>query len=114
MGYITSKVAAYGGDRDASFSRMARRHTIQPARNDPDWGARFTSRTCRALTDNVEPLRTRAGGFFPSIEPNIVKAWYFRLLRSKGAPAWPTDATSAQGAREARVGNHEGQAGLKG
>src|SRR5678815_3745096 len=84
---------------------MPRRHTIQPARNDPDWGAGFRSRTGRALTDNVEPLRTRAGGCFPRIEPNIVKAWYFRLLRSKGAPAWPFNAASTQGTREAPVGN---------
>ena len=113
MASIAIKVEALGGELDAS-PRMARRHTIQPARNDPDWGAGFASRTCRASTDNVEPLRTRAGHCFPRIEPDIVKAWYFRLLRSKDAPAWPTDATSAPGAREARVGNHEGQAGLKG
>ena len=79
---------------------MARRHTIQPARNDPDWGARPTSRTCRALTDNVEPLRTRAGNCFAGIEPDIVGAWYFRLLRSKGAPASPINAANPGKARE--------------
>ena len=69
------------------LSRMAPRHTIQPARNDLNWGARFTSRTCRALTDNIEPLRTRAGNCLPGIEPKIVNDWYFRLLRRNGAPA---------------------------
>lgn len=72
------------------LARMARRrYTVQPARNDPDWGTPVASRTCRTLTDNVEPLRTRAGDSYPGIGPEIVKAWYFRRLRSKGAPASP-------------------------
>lgn len=64
---------------------MARRYTVQPAQNDPDWGAGDAARSCRASTDNVEPLRTRNGECYPGIGPNIVNAWYFRRLkRSNG------------------------------
>jgi len=64
--------------------RMARRYTVQPAQNDPHWDTGVLTRTCRALTDNVEPLRTRAGDCYPGIGQNIVRAWYFRRLRSEG------------------------------
>lgn len=77
--------------------RMARRYTVLPARNDPDWGAGVAARSCRASTDNVEPLRTRAGECHAGIGPEIVKAWYFRRLRSEGAPASPAVARAAIG-----------------
>lgn len=77
---------------------MARRYTAQPAQNDPDWGAGIAARSCRASTDNVEPLRTRAGECYPGIGANIVKAWYFRRLRSEGAPASPAVTRFAIGA----------------
>jgi len=78
---------------------MARRHLVQPAQNDPNWGVALPSASARATTDNVEPLRTRDGECYPGIEADLVKAWYFRRLRRQGAPACSAAASAAmQGA----------------
>jgi hypothetical protein len=60
---------------------------VQPAQNDPVWGEPAPFRAARTLTANVEPLRTRAGDCYAGVPPEILKAWYFRLLKNEGAPA---------------------------
>jgi hypothetical protein len=66
---------------------MARRYTVQPAMNDPVWGPAPQSRTARARTENVAPLRTREGDCYAGVSEEIVRAWFYRLLRTEGAPA---------------------------
>jgi hypothetical protein len=66
---------------------VARRYTVQPARNDAAWGAPPQFVAARTLTANVEPLRNRAGDCYSGVPREIVQAWFYRLLRSEGAPA---------------------------
>jgi hypothetical protein len=80
------------------FAGMARRYFVQPAQNDPTWGVATNSANARALTDNVEPLRTRGGNCYPGVPPGIVKAWYFRQLRNEGAPAFLEAVSGAEAA----------------
>ena len=56
------------------------------------------------VADEIQMGFYRAGKFWAienfHVDPDIVGAWYFRLLRSKGAPASPINAANPGKARE--------------